>query len=436
MKKILFIFLALAGPLAQASNPWTLRQCIDYALENNLTIKQTTLSVRQSEVELNSAENSRLPGVSASASQNFSFGRGLTADNTYDNSNTTSTGFNLGADVPVFQGFQIKHNIALQKLNLAAATADLEKAKDDIRVAVAQSYVQILYNMEILDVAEAQIEIDSMQVERLKMMFDNGKASMAEVAQQEASLAQSRLQKTQAANNLKLSLLDLSQLLELDSPEGFSVARPSADIRPGLLPSPEDIYADAVGHKPSVLAEEKRLDVASTRIDMAKGQRLPSISLSGGMGTNYYTSSRYASSSFADQMKNNFSQFLGLSMSIPIFSRFSTRNNIRVAELSYDAQTLALENVKKALYKEIQQAYYNASGSQEKFSSSEAVVASSREAFNLVSAKYENGKANITEFNEAKNNLMKAESDRVQARYELLYQSAILDFYRGRTLDF
>ena len=147
-----------AGARAQ-ERVWTLPQCIDHALENN-----------------------RLPSVSGSAGQNFSFGRGLTADNTYANTNTTNTSFSVGAQVPVFNGFQIKHNIELSKLNLAAATADLEKAKDDIRVAVAQAYVQILYNMEILDVARSQIEIDSLQVVRLTEMAENGMVASADVS--------------------------------------------------------------------------------------------------------------------------------------------------------------------------------------------------------------------------------------------------------------
>ena len=422
---------------SQAQTPWTLRECIRYALEHNITVQQRQISVQQSEIDLNTSQNSRLPSVGSSVSQNFSFGRGLTADNTYENTNTTSTGFSLGVDVPVFQGFNIKNNILMNKLNLEAATRDLEKAKDDIRVAVAQAYVQILYNMEILDVAEARIEIDSLQVERLELMLQNGKTSAAEVAQQKASLAQSKYQKIQASNNLNISLLDLSQLLELPSPEGFSIVRPSPSaMEPRLLDSAEDIYQSAVAVKPAILAEQTRLDVASTRINMAKNSILPTISLSGGLGTNYYTASKYPSSSFSSQIKNNFSQYVGLSLSLPIFSRFQNRNSIRTANLNYRTQELQLENTKKSLYKEIQQAYYNALASQEKYFSSSQVLESSRQAFELVSAKYENGKANITEFNESKNNYTKAQSDFVQAQYENLFQTRILDFYKGMEIDF
>ncbi len=436
MRRILAVCALIGASLGLQAQSWTLEQCINHALENNLTVKQGDLTVRQNEIELNTAVNRRLPGVSASASESFSAGRSLLGNNTYaTNTNSTSTNFNIGADVPVFQGFQIRNNIAAARLNLAAATADLEKIKDDIRVAVAQAFVQVLYNQEILDVAEGQIEIDSLQVERLTELLRNGKASAAELAQQKASYAQSVYQRTQAANNLRLSLLDLSQLLELPDADGFSVVRPAAEgLEPRLLESAEDVYAAAVERKASIQAEQKRLEAAQARVDVAKGAFLPSVSLSGGVGTGYYTSSLAASSSFADQMKNNFSQQLGLSLSIPIFARMGNRNNLRAAELSARTQELQLESARKSLYKEIQQAWYAARASQDRYYSSVQVVESARESFELVSAKYENGKANITEFNEAKNTLMKAESDLVQARYEQLYQTRLLFFYKGESL--
>ena len=425
-----------AGAQAQ-ERVWTLSQCIDHALDNSLRVKQGELGVEQKEISLNTAENSRLPGVSASSGQNFSFGRGLTADNTYANTNTTSTSFSVGADVPVFNGFRIKHNIELSKLDLQAATADLEKARDDIRVAVAQAYVQILYNMEILDVARSQVEIDSMQVVRLTEMAANGLSSRAEVSAQEATLAQSRVSVTQAENNVALAILDLTQLLELPSPTGFHIARPSVEgLEGAMLMSPEAIYAEAVEVKPNVKAEEVRLDYALRSIDLAKSSFLPTISLSGGLGTNFYTSSGFSHSGFMDQIKNNFSQYVGLNLNVPIFTRFSNRNQVRNAQLSFNNQEIALENTKKSLYKEIQQAYYNAVGSQAKYRSSLVAADSAEDAFELAQAKYENGKSGITEFNEAKGRYISAESNLVQARYEYLYQSKILDFYRGKDLNF
>ena len=434
--------MGLIGPIGLHAQPkqWTLRECCDYAVSHNISVKQQENQLRQRELQLETAKASRLPDLSAGASQNFSFGRGLTAQNTYTNTNTSSTSLSVGTSVPLFTGFQIPNQIKLNQLNLDAATKDLEKAKNDICMQVAQAYVQILYDMEMVDVARRQIGIDSMQVVRLQAMVDNGKASGAEFSQQQATLAQSRLTATQADNNLRLAVLTLTQLLELPTPDGFSVVRPDLSGLSGISglsgASPDAIFAEALTVKPEVQSAQLNVTAAERNIDIAKAGNYPTLSLSGGMGTNYYTTSGFKSDGFGKQLKNNFSQYIGLNMSIPIFNRYQTRNSIRSAQIDRENQLLQLDNTKKALYKEIQQVYYNAIAADAKCKSSEQASRSAQDAFTLMQAKYENGKANITEFNESKNNYLRAESDLVQARYEQLYQQALLLFYRGKALDF
>ena len=437
---VILVVLARLDVLAQPKL-WNLRECCDYAVEHNISIKQQQNQCRQQELQLSTAKNSRLPDLNASAGQNFSFGRGLTAQNTYSNTNTSSTSFNLGASVPLFTGFQIPNQIKLNQLNLEAATADLEKAKNDIRMQVAQAYVQILYDMEIAEVAHRQIDIDSAQVARLQTFVENGKASGAELSQQKATLANSRLTATQADNNTRLAILNLTQLLELPTPEDFMIVKPNLDdlaslVRLDGLVTPDQIYNEALGIKPEILSQQLRLKGTEHNIKIAQSGNLPTLSLSGGLGTNYYTTSGFKSDAFGTQLKNNFSQYIGLNLSVPIFNRFQTRNNIRSARIEQENQQLQLDNTKKTLYKDIQQVYYNALNAQSKEKSSEQALQSTKDAFTLIQAKYENGKATITEFNEAKNSYLRAESDLVQARYENLYQRALIDFYRGKDLIF
>ena len=443
MKKIslLVLLVSLVTLDVQAeTKQWSLRECCDYAVDHNISIKQQQNQCRQQELELSTAKNSRLPDLSASAGQNFSFGRGLTAENTYSNTNTSSTSFSLGTTVPVFTGFRIPNQIKLNQLNLEAATADLEKAKNDIRLQVAEAYVQILYDMEIADVAHRQIEIDSAQVVRLQAFVNNGKAAEAELSQQKATLASSRLTATQADNNTRLAILSLTQLLELPTPDGFSIVRPNiselSEFSDYSGLTPDQIYAEALGVKPEILSQQLKLKGMEHSIKIAKADNYPTLSLNGGLGTNYYTTSGFKSDAFGEQLKNNFSQYIGVSLNVPIFNRFQTRNNIRSARINQENQQLALDNTKKTLYKEIQQVYYNALNAQTKEKSSEEAVQSSKDAFELMQAKYENGKATITEFNESKNNYLKSESDLVQARYENLYQHALIEYYRGHELTF
>ena len=434
-----FIIYHLAFSPAGAQSPWSLRQCCDYAVEHNIAIRQQANQRDQQALQLESAKASRLPDLNASAGENFSFGRGLTADNTYTNTNTSSTSFSVGTSVPIFTGFQIPNQIKLNKLNLEAATAELEKAKNDIRVQVAQAYVQILYDMEIVDVAQRQIAIDSAQVARLQALLDVGRASEAELSQQRATLAQSRLTATQADNNLRLAYLALTQLLELPSPEGFSIERPAVTVGDGspvaTAQGPDAIFADAVATKPEIQAAALRVTAADRSIDIARAGYMPTLSFNAGLGTNYYTTSGFKADGFGTQLKNNFSQYLGFNLSIPIFNRFQTRNSIRSAKIDRENQLLALDNTKKTLYKEIQTAWYNNIAAAEKLRSSDEARQASADAFRLVQAKYEAGKATITEFNEAKNNYLKTESDLTQARYEYLYQQALLQFYRGEPLQ-
>ena len=444
MKKVvillILVLLVRLDVLAQVKQ-WSLRECCDYAISHSISIHQKTNTTRTAGIDLSTARNSRLPNANLSANESFNFGRAQTIDGTYSNRNTNNTSFSLSTNVPLFTGFQITNQIKLNQLNLDAALNDLEKARNDIRMQVAKAYVQILYDSEMADVAYRQITIDSLQVVRLQALFNNGKASQAQLSQQLATLAKSHLTATQAENSRKLSLLALSQLLELPTPEGFAIVFPNLDELDKLdnlaqLGSPELIYQEALSFKPEIQAEQLRLQGAERSIKIAQAPLYPTLNLNAGLQSNYFKTNGMAADPFFTQIKNNFAQYFGVSMNYTLFNRLATRNNIRKARVNRENQQLVLDNVKKTLYKEIQQAYYNAVASHAKHASSKAAVESSKAAFELMKAKYENGRATITEFDESKMRYLNAESDHVRSRYEYLYQTALLNFYRGRDLTF
>jgi outer membrane protein len=437
---ILSALMSLGATSSFAQKQWTLPECINYAIEHNISLKQRENTRRQNEVSLNTAKNSRLPDLNAGVSESLGFGRSLGMDNTYSKNNTSNTSFQISTSVPILTGNRIENTIKLNQLNLEASTADLEKARNDIRTQIAQQYIQIVYDTEILAVAKRQIGIDSLQLYRLQEMERNGKATLTEVLQQQSTMEQSRLTATQAENTYRLDLLALTQLLELPSPEGFSIVIPTLPSNSASLinVNPEIIYQEAIAVKPEVQAEELRLKASDANILIAKSAKYPTLSFNAGLGTNYYKTlnGNFKQDSFSSQIKNNFSQSLGLQLNVPIFNRYATRNSIKSASIDKENQQLALDNVKKSLYKEIQQVYYNTIAAEAKYKSSLQAKVTSDDAFNLTQSKYENGKATITEFNESKNNLMKAESDLVQARYQLIYQKALIDFYRGKEFRF
>lgn len=435
MKHLTITTLMAVACIMPASAQWTLRQCVEHAIQHNISLKQQRNVCKQRELDVSTARNARLPDLNANVSENLSFGRGLTSDNTYTNNTTNSTSLGLSTSIPLFTGMRIPHQTKLARLNLDAATADLEKAANDISLQVAQYFMQAVYSKELAGVAQRQVEIDSIQAERLKRMAEQGKASVADVSQQQAALAQSRLTLTQARNETGVALLELAQLLELQYTADFDIVADnvSADAL-GALVSAEDIYSQAVAVKPEIQAGLSRMKGADENISIAKAALYPQLALTGGVGTNYYKTSGLAADNFGKQLKNNFSPSISLSLSIPIFNRMQTRNSIRSAEYDRQNAELSLENTRKTLYKEIQQVCFNTAAAQEKYRSSTAAATSARDAFSLMQAKYENGKANITEFNEAKTQLMKAESEQLQAMYELQYQMRLTGFYTGKPI--
>lgn len=438
MKKGILTAALLWGCTAlQAQDTWSLRRCIDHAIEHNIGIRQSANTAQQNAVAVNTAKWARLPNLNGSAGQSWNWGRTQTAikdENTGDYStvyvNTHSHGTNLSlhTSIPLFTGLELPNQHALAKLNLKAALADLENAKEDIAIQVATAYLQTLFGKELHQIALQQVQLSQEQYERLMGLEAVGKASPAEVAEAKARVAQDEMNAVQADNTYRLALLDLSQLIELDSPEGFVIEAPVTDFELQPLTPPDAIYQSALLNKSSIQAAQYRLEGSKHNIRIAQSAYYPQLSLSGSLGTNYYST---INRSFSQQMNDNFNKYIGFSLNVPLFNRLSTRNRVRTARLQHEQTALQLNSAKKALYKEIQQAWYNATAAESQYASSHTAAIASQEAFRLMSKKYENGQAAAVAYNEAKLNLLKAQNDELRAKYEYLIRSKILNFYKG-----
>ncbi|MBO7419217.1 MAG: TolC family protein [Bacteroidaceae bacterium] len=438
MKKAILLTAIIAlGIQANAQQNWSLRQCIEYATAHNVNILQAEISVKQSEVEANTAKWARLPNLNASGNQSFNWGRTQTAikdedtgDYTTKYVDTSSQGTNMSisTNIPVFTGFEIPSQYALSKLNLKASMADLQKAKEDLAINIASAYLQALFNKELHQVAVGQAALSKEQYSRIESLERLGKASLAELAEAKARVAQDELNVVQTLNNYRLAILDLTQLIELETPEGFEVEDPIQAFQLNPLTPPDEVFATAMVSKPAIQAAQARLEGSKQSIKIAQSALYPSINLNGSLGTSYYST---LNRTFSQQLSDNFSRYVGVSLNIPIFNRFATRNRVRSAKLQRDNYALQLENTKKTLYKEIQQAWYNATAAESKYASSQAAAEASQASFELTSKKYENGTATAVAYNEAKQNLQKAQSEELQAKYEYIFRSKILDFYKG-----
>lgn len=434
MKKILLLTLAIASLPSMGQQALTLQQCIELATTNNVQVKLAENAKNQQKIALSTAKNARLPQISAYASQSFNFGRGLTAENTYVSRNTASTSWGASANLPLFTGGAIPQQRKQAELDLSAATADVERLKEDLGIQVAQAYLQVLYQEDIIKQAEAQLQLSRQQETRIQKLLEVEKASGVDVAEATSRTAQDELTLTEAKANHKMSLLTLSQLIEWESPEGLMVIHP--DTLPPLPPSesPQEIFNASVNGRPAIIAAQHRIESAERAIRIAKSAYLPTLSLSAGIGSSFYKTKGFEAQSFSRQIRDNFSTNVGLSLNIPIFNRFSTRNSVRRAQLAHQGQVWQMDETRKTLYKEIQQAWYNATTAHQKFISSQEAEKAAHEAFLLMEKKFENGKANATEYNEARTRKFTAATQRLSAFYDYLFRIKILDFYKGYSL--
>lgn len=420
---------------------WTLEECIRYAIEHNIDLKQQEQQQALSEISANTSKNSWLPNLNASVGQNFNFGRVQSSDGIISSRNGSNTSFNAQIQMPVFDGLKIPNDIAAKKLDLKAATAALEKAKEDLAINVASYYIQVLYNKEILKIAELQVELATEQITRTEALVNAGKVPLSQLYDIKAQLAKDEVTLTEAKNNVDLALLDLKQSLELEREKtGFDIQTPQIDDAVGqymgsILP-PDNIYNSAVTVKPQVKEQEYLLESRKKMLKVAQADYYPKLNLNAGYSTGYYyfysgLIANQTNESFSNQFRDNSQEVIGLSLSIPIFNRFQVRNNVRSARVNIVNRELMMENVKKVLYKEIQQAYFNAVAAQDKYVSSEKSVLASKEAFSYAEERYAAGKSTVFEYNESKTKYAQSLSEQVQSKYDFIFRAKILDFYNG-----
>ena len=398
-----------------AQNRWTLPECIDTALANNRNIKKQKLNYKSGEISYNQAKANRLPNLNASLGQNFNFGRSLAADNTYQNSNSQNTSFSLSSGVTLFNGFRMKNTIEARQAELLAAGADVQKIEKDIILNVSGVFLQVLQNKEMLRNAENQLNITRENIARRKELIEAGKLAEGEIFEIQAQEAKEELARVQAENQLKLSLLDLSQVLELDHFEDIDVAVPENLLENELaLLSADEVYRSALDNRPEIKSAQHRLESSLKSVEIANAGKLPSLSMGAQWGTGYY----------------NMSTGIGLNLSIPIFNRYEVKNQVESAKLNVESSKIDIENTKIELRKTIQQAYYNALAAKNRWDSSRKSVKANEESYRFASQKYEVGRANQYELNLAKTNLSQSISEETQAKYEYVFRMKILELMK------
>ena len=443
---IIGIILSLLSVWAQAQDAkrlWSLEDCIRYATEHNLELKQREQEQESKKVALHTSKHSWLPSLNANVGQNFDFGRSPSKTGVIVDQNSANTSASINLSMPIFDGFQIPNDIAARKLDLKAAVETLNKANEDLAIHVASVYLQVLYNKEVKKIAELQVALSREQIKKTEALVNSGKVPLSQLYDIKAQLANDEVTLTEAENNVQLALLDLAQSLELEQGgESFDVMVPeignAVEQYMGSILPPEHIYNQAVTIKPQIKEQTYLLESQKRMLKVAQAGYYPKLNFGASYGNGYYHYSGegdYANLPFGDQLKNNARKTIGFSLSIPLFNRFQVRNSVRSARINIRNRELMMENTKKALYKEIQQAYYNATAAQSKYLASDKSVEANKKAFTYAEERYAAGKSTVFEFNEAKMKYAQSLSEQAQAKYNFIFRAKILDFYNGTSIS-
>lgn len=435
-KYLVMICLAAFPVLLWAQKKkWTLQECIDYAVRHNLEVKQGQNEIERLKVERFGLKSRFLPDLEGGISQQFDFGRSLNRSNTYEDSNTRTSSFSLSSELPLFVGFQRIASVSRNKYDLRAAEAKRKWLENRLALNITGCYFQVLLDKEMLGIAKKQIELTREQVKKTLVLLENGKAPQSQLREVHAQLADDELAATEANNALRMSMVELMQLMELQGMELIDVDSLENVLLPVDEILPEEIYISALRCMPQVQAAMYSLESSKKAVKIAQSGYYPTLSLGAGINSSYYHSVGAVNRAFASQMRNNMQKSVYLTLSFPLFDRLVTRTSVRTARIEVQNAMLALENEKKQLYKEIETAYTDALSAWEKYCATQRAVAANEESHRYALEKYSAGKSTVYEYNEAKMKLADALSKQSQAKYTYLLKERILAFYSCRPMD-
>ncbi|MFO8087307.1 MAG: TolC family protein [Bacteroidales bacterium] len=465
---LLSLVLSTAIKAQTAEDYWTLERCLNHAREHNLTIQLQQLNVSRDEAMLRQQKAGMLPSLNAYAQHDYNWGR--TVDrftNDFANARILSQNFYLSSGVTVFNGFRLLNELKERQLQLQASEMDVQKTVDDIQLAVVTAYLQVIFNKELVEVNRSQVAITELQKEQTSRQVEAGALAQGALLNIQSQLAREELNLVNAENQLDMALLELKQILELPDNKPFDIHIPEIALPENveLKRSPQQIYEYAVDHRPEIEGAQLRVQSRQKALQAARGSAYPSLQLQASYGTGYsgasvelsdyavhgyYPNGNITQSGdtvlapdiqykdriipFADQIQNNNNYSLGLSLTIPVFNGLQRRTAMQTSRIALEQSKIELRQQKNAVRKTIEQAWIDAEAALKRFYAAQKAQDASSLSFQYAQQKFDVGMMNATEFNEAKNNLTQAESDLLQAKYEYLFRSKVLDFYLDQPL--
>lgn len=449
MKQVSLIILSCllllpAGMKAEDDMPkqWTLRNCIDYALEHNITIRRNRINVESTQEDVKTAKADFLPSLSGNISQrivnrpNSASGTIISGDNITTSESKTSYNGSYGIDAnwTVYNGSKRVNTLKQQQLNSRIAELTVDESENSIEENITQLYVQILYSAEAVKVNESTLEVSRKEFERGQELFNAGSIASSDLAQLEAQVSNDNYQLVTSQTTLQNYKLQLKQLLELDGDFEMDLFLPPLDDSSVLIPLPtkDDVYQTALNLRPEIESGKLNIEAADMNIKITRAGYIPSLSLSAGIGT---TNANGNDFSFSEQVKQNWNNSIGLTLSIPIFDKRQTKSAVNKAKLQRQTSELDLMDNQKTLYKTIESLWLSANSAQQQYVAATQKLKSTQASYALVSEQFNLGMKNTVELLTEKNNLLSAQQETLQAKYTAILNAGLLRFYQGEEID-
>jgi len=471
---LLSIVISLISNPIFAQKTYSLEECVQIALQNNIQTKQQNLQTENAKIDVKQSKFSALPNLNAQANNNWQTGFNINPrTNTPENLSFTTNSFGASSSMTLFNGFQNSNTIRLRESDYLASKNDLENTKNNLKLNVANTYLRVLLQTEIFEAANNQVNTTKVQLERQQKLFDLGGLNKSRLLQLKAQLATEELNLITQKNLLLSSYLDLWQLIDLAPDTANKILRINLNnvLVEDELRSPLDIYTDFEKQSPDVLASKNRKRSADLQRYIALGGRSPRLTLNGSLSSFYTTlgttltnfqtinnpqigyylngttqvpvfalgSQTFPTSSemtpFSDQFKNNFGTSIGLTLSVPIFNGYNVNSNIQRATIQMEVASLTEKQTQLNLFKSINSAYLNFKNAQLRHNASLISLEANKEALDISEKQYELGGLSLTDYLASKNSYIRAQTDYYQAKYELVFRKKVLDFYSGKPIN-
>ena len=426
---LITLFLAVLAP---AQKVWTLQDCLDYATENNITVKKTVLNKTTAEINYQQYKNNKLPTIYGSSSVGLANGQSIDPiTSAYVNQNVLSNRFGISGNMVLYQGNKLNLQIEQNKLITEQFALYQTQAENSIQLSVINAYLQSLYYNEAIKSAKYAASSTSQELKTAQIKYKNGAISQLELANVETQNAQNEYAIVNAENLYNEQVLKLKQLLELPGDTDFQIEKVPLDGTETIIPDKNTVYENAKENLPDLKIYDMEKSILEKGVDIAKAGYKPSVSATAGLNTGYTSTQDYA---YFNQLKNNFNKSVGLSLNVPIFSKKQNDTNVKLAKIDILQNDLDRLSAEKTIYANVETAWQNAVANQAEQKSSKVARDNAKLAYDLARKKYEFGALTTTELAVSRNTYLTTEQAYIQSKYMAVLYTQLLNFYQGKSV--